>query len=499
MNVEFIEKHNKIYIDRTELEETYNYNLLNNILSTLGRYGYTLSIEAIDIFCKLEWNYRVNLLSKINKELYEKSKRDNEEISMFYVNYPNEVKSQDKRELYINSLLFFYHNFWSSNEEEFIIDKPELTSDIGLEEIEFTFDQVEDIKEEEERVEEFVEKESEEELQEVIIDNLEDMVEKIKSEDKEAEINSQIEAIERSLEEKEEERIVLIGQDESHFDQMELFHTDSLPAFDSEEKEGTEIEVEEEYIDTNENQLNIFDEKREDETEVEVESESEEEDPYTDEEEVEVEEEFDSLEDDENEEESEDDEDEDFEEGSLDSDLNPYDDEDSEEEIVEEDSEVYEESEKYKNFSPEEVQEAFDEYEDEIDELYELDQNKTKVALVENKREKRSVSEVDSFIENRRYLKLLKALKKEPNELTRRILFIVEGINYKYEDREDRIEFTSKALGIFEGIVDEVNSDVLREVYYKVKDKEHIYSDKGLYKAYKELRKIIKEEIKDRS
>ncbi len=479
MNGEFIEKYNKIYIDRNELEETYNYNLLNNILSTLGRYGYTLSIEAIDTFCKLEWNYRVNLLSNINKTLYEKSKKNKEEIGIFYVNYPNEVKSQDKRELYINSLLFFYHNFWSSNEEEFIIDKPELTSDIGLKEVDFTFDPNYGSEEKvEEKQEETVEKIE-------IIDNLEDMVEKLKNEDKDEKINSQIEAIEKGLKEKEEERIVIIGEDDSHFDQMELFHTDSLPVYDENESNQEKNEESEEYIDTNEDQLNIFDEK--------------EEDPYEDESEIEGEE-FDSLEDDdETEEESEDDEE--FEEGALDSDLNPYDDDEDKEDEESEESEVevYDEGEKYKNFSPEEVQEAFDEYDNEIDELYELDQQESKVALVEGKKARRNVSEVDNYIENRRYIKLLKVLKKEPNELTRRILFIVEGINYKYEDREDRIEYTSKALGIFEGIVDEVNSDILREIYYKVKDKEHVYSDKGLYKAYKELRKIIKEEIKDRS
>ncbi len=460
MNGEFIEKYNKIYIDREQVEETYNYNLLNNILSALGRYGYTLSIEGIDTFCKLEWNYRVNLLSNINKIFYEKSKKNNEEIGMFYINYPNEVKSQDKRELYINSLLFFYYNFWNSSEEEFLIDKPELTSDIGLKEIDFTYDSNYKNKLEEEVLEEeALEEEALETVSNNIIDNLEDMVEKIKNEDKNTKIISKIEDIERSLEEKEEERIVIIGEDDSHFNQMELFHTDSLPIFDDNEIVEEESEK---YIDTNENQLNIFDGNKE-------------EDPYTDDEEIEEDE---------------------FEEEVADSERNPYEDE----EDIDADEEDEEEIGKYKNFSTKEVQEAFDDYEDETDELYLLNQkSSTVVEGTEVKKHKRNVSEIDSYIENRRYLKLLKVLKKEPNELTRRILFILEGINYKYEDREDRIEYTSKALGIFEGIVDEVNSDVLREIYYQVKDKCDIYNDKGLYKAYKELRKIIKDEIKDRS
>lgn len=438
MNGELLKNNRSIFVEKNMITTTYNYNLLNNVLSILGRYNYTLSIEAIDTFCRLDWNYRVKLLSDIGKTLYEEGKKEGVEVSNFYVNYPNEVKSQDKRELYINSLLYFYHNFWNGIDEETLIDKPELTEDISLTELNF-------------------------------------VTEYIKTEES---VTERINEIEENL--GLGDNVVVVSEDD-HYNQMELF--DQVKSDIQEEEENVEEEAVEE---PNENQMTIFEEEEE-YSDISLEE-------LDDELENEDEEEIDELDEDLSDEE-EDISDEDFEEEFI----NPYDDEEeSEEESEEEDikEEVYPEVEGYENSSVEEIQEEIDEYEEDYIALVKLDETPSEAE--KGKKPRKTKEHIDTLIEERKYMKLVKNLKKEPNELARRIMFVLEGITYKYEKKEERIELSSKALGIFEGIVDEVSYDILTDLYKDIKYREASYLEKNLQKSFKELKKIIKEEARER-
>lgn len=356
---------NKILIEEDKITDSYNYTLLNNILSLLGRYNYTFSIDAIDMFCRLEWNYRVALLGRLNQLLYNESKISHENPDKFYINYPNEVNSGDKRELYINSLLYYYFNFWKSDGEESLIDKPELTEDINLEELDFVFSL------DEEAEEEYLEDENEEEISE------------------ECSIQDTIKEIEMALAggRNIEEEI-----DDPYSDDEESENTEDA------EEEDDEEEIEEDIL---ENQF-----------------------------------------------------------------LNPYEEENEEEES---DEEVEYKEKTY-------VEDNYEKYD-----------------------KKYNGRHIDELIEERQYLKLLKLLKKEPNELARRILFVVEGIYYKYEDRNERLKNLSKSVGVFEGVVDCVSADTLETLLETLYQRVKISSmNSKLRKLFNDLIDIIKEEFEDR-
>ena len=354
---------NKILIEEDKITDSYNYTLLNNILSLLGRYNYTFSIDAIDMFCRLEWNYRVALLGRLNQLLYNESKISHENPDKFYINYPNEVNSGDKRELYINSLLYYYFNFWKSDGEESLIDKPELTEDINLKELDFVFQL------DEEEVAEDSNEENDEEISE------------------ECSIQDTIKEIEMAL------------------------------------AGGRNMDEEMD-------------------------------DPYSDDEEAE------SPED------NEEDDEEDIEEDILSNQfLNPYEEENEEE-------------------SDEEPEYEEKTYEEENYEKYE---------------KKYNGRYIDELVEARQYLKLLKLLKKEPNELARRILFVVEGIYYKYEDKNERLKNLSKSIGVFEGVVDCISGDMLETLIETLQQRVKISSTNSkLRKLFNDLIEIVIEEFEDR-
>jgi hypothetical protein len=357
---------NKILIEEDMITDSYNYTLLNNILSLLGRYNYTFSIDAIDIFCRLEWNYRVALLGRLNQILYNESKTSHENPDKFYINYPNEVNSGDKRELYINSLLYYYFNFWKNEEEESFIDKPELTEDINLKELDFVFSL-------EEEPEEYLSEENEEEISEIC--SIQDTIKEIEM----------ALAGGRNIEEEIED---------PYADEEE----DSESGEDSEEEDDDEEEIEEDIL------INQF--------------------------------------------------------------LNPYEEENDDEESDEESE--YE-------------QQA---YEEESKEKYD---------------KKYNGRHIDELIEERQYLKLLKILKKEPNELARRILFVVEGVYYKYEDKNERLKNLSKTVGVFEGLVDCMSIDTLENLLETLKQRVRINAmNSKLRKLFEDLIDIIKEEFEDR-
>lgn len=362
MDEKLLKDYNKILIEEDKIEESYNYNLLNNILSLLGRFHYTFSIDAIDIFCRLNWSYRVELLSSINEILYKESKITHENLDKFYINYPNEVNSNDKRELYINSLLYYYFNFWKSSEEEAFIDKPELTEDIGLEELDFVFSQGE--------VEELFDEENQEYIKEDV---------------EESTIDETIEEIER----------VLAGGRDMEDDLEDPYSDEDVD--EDEESEEDEEDISEEIL---ENQF-----------------------------------------------------------------LNPYEEENEDDEEVESE-EVEEEYKKEK---------IYGKYDKKFNGRY-----------------------IDELIDSRQYIKLLKVLKKEPNELARRLLFVVEGIYYKYEEKGERLKNLSKTLGIFEGLIDCMSFDVLEDLLDILRQRLSIISDSKLKKIFRDIEDVLEDELEDR-
>jgi|GEM_PF-6895972 len=383
-----IKQNQKILIDFEKIQDEYNYNLLNNILSALGRYNYTLSLEAIDIFCRLEWNYRVSLLGEINKILYEENKGSNQNLDKFYINYPNTVNSHDKRELYINSLLYYYHNFWKEDSENTFMDKPELNPEIGLIELSLFSDK------------------------EIIEENIEN----INLENKPEEEDENLE-IERALEGGrfiENNNLDEESKNELNFHEVE--HDDDI---DYEEDDlDTDIE------DDMEDDLDIDDDMEDDS-----------------EEDTEV-----------------------F--------INPYEEDDLDTDI-EDDNKILNKN------------------------LYKCDE------IVYNKKNSQlnysNGRQIDDLIDRRQYLELIKFLKKEPNELARKLIFILEGIFYQVEDRNDRIKHLSKILGIFEGIISAIACDTLKALKKEIKYKISYFNiDEDILKIYKDLYLIVVEEISDR-
>lgn len=133
INKTLVTRKSSVMVDiNKETEQTHNRDTIFTLLSKMGSYGYTLSIESIEFLKERNVNI-TELIEEIGSLLHDVTGSTTADSKPFYVNFPTQVEKMSDEEIFVNSIVYYIFGLNMSDQTE--EKRPKLTKKIKLKEI----------------------------------------------------------------------------------------------------------------------------------------------------------------------------------------------------------------------------------------------------------------------------------------------------------------------------------------------------------------------------